>query len=62
MSSEFSVEAGELTASLKIKRSVVAKNYRPIIDSLYANTYEPSLRPAAQARAAQQDLREVVPV
>jgi len=62
MSSEFSVEAGELTASLKIKRSVVAKNYRPIIDSLYANTYEPSLRPASQARAAQEDLRQVVQV
>ncbi|MBS1992459.1 MAG: long-chain fatty acid--CoA ligase [Cyanobacteria bacterium SZAS LIN-2] len=63
MSSEFSVEAGELTASLKIKRSVVAKNYRPIVEALYANTYEPSLRPASSARAAQEDLqREIVPV
>lgn len=32
---ELSVENGELTATLKIKRNVVAKNYKPLIDSLY---------------------------
>lgn len=32
---DLSVEAGELTATLKIKRNVVAKNYEAIINSLY---------------------------
>lgn len=32
---ELSVENGELTATLKIKRNVVAKNYKALIDSLY---------------------------
>ncbi len=41
MSNDLSVEAGELTASLKIKRSVVARNYKDIIDSLYTSGAEP---------------------
>ncbi len=57
MSSELSVEAGELTASLKIKRSVVAQNYRPIIDALYANTYEGG-QPAKRA-STQDNVREM---
>ncbi len=32
---DLSVENGELTATLKIKRNVVAKNYKALIDSLY---------------------------
>lgn len=32
---DLSVEAGELTATLKIKRNVVGKNYKETIDSLY---------------------------
>lgn len=32
---DLSVEAGELTATLKIKRNVVAKNYESVINSLY---------------------------
>jgi long-chain acyl-CoA synthetase len=32
---EFTVESGELTPSLKIKRNVVEKRYRSVIDSLY---------------------------
>lgn len=37
LTSDLSVEAGELTATLKIKRPVVARNYKDLIDSLYAN-------------------------
>ncbi|HEY9785285.1 MAG TPA: long-chain fatty acid--CoA ligase [Candidatus Obscuribacterales bacterium] len=35
MPQDLSVEAGELTATLKIKRGVVAKRYKTVIDSLY---------------------------
>ena len=65
MSNELSVEAGELTASLKIKRSVVAANYRPIIDSLFTNNFEPSPRtPSRASRQAglKEESREVVSV
>ena len=33
---EFTVESGELTPSLKVKRKVVDENYRALLDSLYA--------------------------
>lgn len=32
---ELSVEEGELTATLKIKRNIVAKKYKPLIEALY---------------------------
>jgi long-chain acyl-CoA synthetase len=32
---EFTIESGELTPSLKIKRNVVEKRYKEVIDSLY---------------------------
>ncbi|MCC7527901.1 MAG: long-chain fatty acid--CoA ligase [Candidatus Melainabacteria bacterium] len=35
LADDLSVEAGELTATLKIKRNVVANNYKSIIDRLY---------------------------
>jgi long-chain acyl-CoA synthetase len=35
LANDLSVEAGELTATLKIKRNVVANNYKSIIDRLY---------------------------
>ena len=35
LANDLSVDAGELTATLKIKRNVVAQNYKAIIDRLY---------------------------
>ena len=32
---DFSIESGELTPSLKVKRRVVDKNYKALIDALY---------------------------
>lgn len=32
---EFSMDKGEVTPSLKLRRRVIAKNYQQIIDSLY---------------------------
>jgi len=37
LQNEFTIESGELTPSLKIKRNVVEKKYRELIDSLYIN-------------------------
>ena len=33
---DFSVDSGELTPTLKVKRRVVDKNYKPVIDQVYA--------------------------
>ena len=35
----FTMENGELTNTLKIKRSVISKRYRPLIDAMYAADY-----------------------
>ena len=35
---EFSIEGGELTPTLKVKRRVVDEKYREVIDNLYANS------------------------
>lgn len=37
---EFTIESGEMTPSLKIKRNVVEKKYKDLIDSLYTDTLE----------------------
>ena len=34
---DFSVERGELTPTLKVKRRVIDKNYKAVIDGLYAD-------------------------
>ena len=31
----FSMESGELTNTLKLKRSVISKNYKDVIDKMY---------------------------
>jgi long-chain acyl-CoA synthetase len=36
LGTDFSVESGELTPTLKVKRRVIEKNYKSLIDSLYA--------------------------
>lgn len=33
---EFSIEAGEITATLKLKRKVILKKYKPLIDKMYS--------------------------
>jgi long-chain acyl-CoA synthetase len=35
---DFTVESGELTPTLKVKRRVIEKNYKAMIDSLYDAT------------------------
>ena len=42
LGSDFSVESGELTPTLKVKRRVIEKNYKSLIDSLYTAT-DPAL-------------------
>ena len=37
---EFTVDSGEMTPSLKIKRSVVEDHYRHVIDEIYAPAAE----------------------
>jgi len=34
---DFSVESGELTPTLKVKRRVIDKNYKAVIDALYVD-------------------------
>ncbi|MHB0972168.1 MAG: AMP-dependent synthetase/ligase [Thermoanaerobaculia bacterium] len=36
LASEFTIEGGELTPSMKIKRKAVDEKYKPLIDSMYA--------------------------
>ena len=42
----FTMESGELTNTLKIKRAVINKRYRPLIDAMYAADYRKKNKPA----------------
>jgi long-chain acyl-CoA synthetase len=39
---DFSIERGELTPKLSVKRKVVDKAYKPVIDALYVEEHEPA--------------------
>jgi long-chain acyl-CoA synthetase len=39
---DFTIERGELTPTLKVKRRVIDKTYKNVIDELYANEHEPA--------------------
>jgi len=42
LGTDFTVDGGELTPTLKVKRRVIEKNYKSLIDSLYDAT-DPAL-------------------
>jgi long-chain acyl-CoA synthetase len=39
---DFSIERGELTPTLKVKRRVIDKTYKAVVDRLYADEQEPA--------------------
>lgn len=47
---DLSVEAGELTATMKIKRNVVAKNYKQLIEAMHSESFVPGQTNFVNAR------------
>jgi long-chain acyl-CoA synthetase len=41
LESDFSVESGELTPTMKVRRRVIETKYKVLIDKLYAKKYQP---------------------
>jgi len=54
LAKEFSIEAGELTPTMKVKRRVIEQKYKNLIDEIYegAATPEKVSEPARQMRDA----------
>jgi long-chain acyl-CoA synthetase len=40
LTNDFSIEGGELTPTMKIKRRVIAEKYKDVIDKMYADAEE----------------------
>jgi long-chain acyl-CoA synthetase len=38
---DFSIERGELTPTLKVKRRVIDRTYKSVVDALYVEDHEP---------------------
>jgi long-chain acyl-CoA synthetase len=41
---DLTVESGELTPSMKVRRKVVESTYRPVLDSMYATASQGSTK------------------
>jgi long-chain acyl-CoA synthetase len=44
---DFTIERGELTPKLSVKRRVIDTAYKPVIDELYVDEHEPASAGAA---------------